>query len=81
MSKQKKNYLLSMTQDFWDEISHAAKETDSTVADYIRRACRTHLYFQHKYLKENLAAVRKAKNEVEDRFWAMAEAENDVYLL
>ena len=77
----KKSYLLSLDQNFFDEIQIAAKNTDSSVAEYIRKACRTHLYFQHKYLNENLVAVKKAKKDVESRFWAIAQEENDVYLL
>ena len=77
-----KQFLLNLDQSLFEEIVESAAAVDSTISDYIRRACKAHILLQKKHLKNDILNVRAAKRIVEQNFWLHhAEAEEDFLLL
>lgn len=74
-----KQYLLNIDEALWEELRTAAKQTDSTVAAYIRRACKIHIHMQKKHLAKEIEKVNMAKRNVEDKFFEAIDNNPDEY--
>ena len=76
-----KQFLLNLDPLLFEEIRKSAAAVDSTISDYVRRACKAHILLQKNHLQNEIRNVRRAKNAVEEKFWESAEESAGSFLL